>query len=93
MATPDELHNKFHSSNSFKKEMQKALSNYLLLCQQAHYSDLSIIEPNILSKYESNRLPFDVYFFFAAYQPTDQKLYDKLVMHFITKMPKYNFFL
>ena len=51
MSTPDELYNKYHSSKSFKKEMEKALDHYLSLSKQMHLFDLSAIESNIVSKF------------------------------------------
>ena len=38
-------------NSSFDKEMQKADQNYRLLCQQAHYSNLSRIREDLLSKF------------------------------------------
>lgn len=43
----------------------------------------------MITKFESERSPFEMYFFYAAYQPTDQKLFNKMLLSFITKIPKY----
>ena len=48
--------------------MQKADQNYRLLCQQAHYSNLSMIKQNLLSKFEDHKNPFDIHFFYQPYQ-------------------------
>ena len=48
--------------------MQKAEEGYALMRQQAHYSDFSQLDKIIIAQFEAPNLPFDVYFFYGAYQ-------------------------
>ena len=84
MMSNPELAEKLGKSASFRKEMEKTDHNYRMLCQQAHYSDLSSIEEKLLSKFDHHKNGFDVFFFYEMFQLEGPKT----ILYFVNKLPR-----
>lgn len=70
--------------------MDKANENYVLLCQQAHYSSHNGVNPLVIVKLEeTSKTAMDKYFVYGPYQDEGAKATEKLTLYFVTKIPRY----
>lgn len=88
-SNPNEIEQKYKTSETFRKEMKRADENYQAIRQHAQYSNLSSVNTKLISKFVHPKLSQETYFIYAIYMGEGKISMDLITGYFVSVFQKY----